>query len=101
MAAMVQESHKPITALANVAARRQPCLVIVHSKELLNQWVERIEKFLDIPQEEIGVIGSGKRRISPNTQDRVPLHGNVNYYFPHTAYIDIYPLHLSKKSRVI
>ncbi len=46
-----------------IAARRQPALVIVHTKELLNQWIDRIETFLGIPRSEIGVIGAGKKTI--------------------------------------
>jgi superfamily II DNA or RNA helicase len=56
-------SGKTITALATIAERRQPCLVIVHSKELLSQWIESIEMFLGIPQSEIGIIGNGVKRI--------------------------------------
>jgi superfamily II DNA or RNA helicase len=37
--------------------------VIVHTKELLQQWVERIETFLRNPRSEIGVIGAGKMTI--------------------------------------
>lgn len=37
---------KTIMALAVIAARRQPTLVVVHTKELLYQWLERIEPLL-------------------------------------------------------
>jgi len=50
-------SGKTIMALFIVAARKQPSLIIVHTKELLNQWVERIETFLEIDRDEIGIIG--------------------------------------------
>lgn len=56
-------SGKTVIGLALVAARRQPALVIVHTKELLNQWIDRIETFLGIPRSEIGVIGAGKKTI--------------------------------------
>ncbi|EFK09502.1 helicase C-terminal domain protein [delta proteobacterium NaphS2] len=36
---------------------------MVHTKELLNQWLERIQSFLGIPVKEIGSIGAGKKRI--------------------------------------
>ena len=36
---------------------------MVHTVELLNQWVARIETFLGIPKLEIGVIGSGKMKL--------------------------------------
>jgi superfamily II DNA or RNA helicase len=50
-------------ALALVARRQQPTLVVVHTRELLEQWVERIGTFLGIPASEVGVIGNGKKRI--------------------------------------
>jgi superfamily II DNA or RNA helicase len=64
---------KTVVALSIIAERQQPALVIVHSKELLNQWIERIEQFLGIPPEEIGIIGTGKKRIG----DRITI-GIVN-----------------------
>jgi superfamily II DNA or RNA helicase len=56
-------SGKTVMALSIISERRQPTLIIVHSKELLNQWIERIEQFLGIPREEIGIIGNGKMKI--------------------------------------
>jgi len=46
-----------------IAARRQPALVIVHTKELLNQWIDRAETFLGISAKEVGIIGDGKHTI--------------------------------------
>ncbi|MBI5591677.1 MAG: DEAD/DEAH box helicase [Deltaproteobacteria bacterium] len=56
-------SGKTVMALAIIAARKQPALIVVHTKELLTQWIDRIETFLGIPKAEIGVIGGGKMRI--------------------------------------
>jgi superfamily II DNA or RNA helicase len=56
-------SGKTVIALAIIAERRQPALVVVHTRELLSQWVARIHSFLGIPVDEIGVIGGGKMRI--------------------------------------
>jgi superfamily II DNA or RNA helicase len=56
-------SGKTVIALAAIAARRQPALVVVHTKELLNQWMDRIQAFLQIPRQEIGQIGAGKQII--------------------------------------
>lgn len=55
---------KTVMALALIAERKQPCLVIVHTKELLLQWVDRIEQFLGI---EAGQVGNGKFNIQPLT----------------------------------
>ena len=56
-------SGKTVIALSIIAERLQPTLVVVHTKELLNQWIERIGQFLGIPAAEVGVIGGGKKRI--------------------------------------
>lgn len=54
---------KTVMALYMIAVRAQPALIIVHTKELARQWIERISRFLAIPRDEIGLIGSGKREI--------------------------------------
>lgn len=56
-------SGKTVMALALIAQRRQPALVVVHSKELLDQWVDRIGTFLGIPGRKVGVIGNDKQKI--------------------------------------
>jgi superfamily II DNA or RNA helicase len=53
-------SGKTTMALYMIAQRMQPALIVVHTKELLNQWMDRIQQFLNIPESEIGIIGSGK-----------------------------------------
>lgn len=53
---------KTIMGLKIVADKKQPALIIVHRRQLLKQWVERIEGFLGIPKKDIGVIGQGKRK---------------------------------------
>lgn len=49
-------SGKTIMALALIAGRRQPTLVVVHTKELLQQWRQRVHDFLGI---EAGQVGDG------------------------------------------
>lgn len=56
-------SGKTIMGLKIIADKRQLALIIVHRKQLLNQWMERIEAFLKIPKTEIGKIGQGKAKI--------------------------------------
>jgi superfamily II DNA or RNA helicase len=56
-------SGKTVMALAMIAQRRQPALVVVHTKELLEQWIDRIGTFLGIPARKVGIIGGGKKRI--------------------------------------
>ncbi|MFZ5775044.1 MAG: DEAD/DEAH box helicase [Thermodesulfobacteriota bacterium] len=57
-------SGKTVIALAIIARRRQPTLVLVHTKELLHQWAERARAFLDV---EPGLIGDGHFDIKPLT----------------------------------
>ncbi len=51
---------KTVCGLSLIAQRRQPALIVVHTRDLAMQWVERIEQFLDIPARKVGMIGSGK-----------------------------------------
>ncbi len=56
-------SGKTIIAMATIAERKQPTLIITHTSTLCAQWVDRIHAFLGIPVEQIGVIGGGKKKI--------------------------------------
>jgi len=53
-------SGKTVIGLKIIAEKRQPALIIVHRKQLLEQWIERTEAFLGIPKKEIGRIGGGQ-----------------------------------------
>lgn len=57
-------SGKTVMALKIIAERKQPTLIIVHNKELLYQWQDRIREFLHI---EAGQAGDGKFDIQPVT----------------------------------
>jgi len=57
-------SGKTVMALKIVAERKQPTLIIVHNKELLLQWRERIVEFL---QTKPGLAGDGRYDIQPVT----------------------------------
>ncbi len=56
---------KTVMALAVIARRRQPALIIVHTRELMYQWRERILEFTGLDQEEIGLIGDGHNAPTP------------------------------------
>jgi superfamily II DNA or RNA helicase len=56
-------SGKTIVALKIISDKQQPALIIVHRKQLVEQWVERLETFLGIPKNEIGKIGQGKSKV--------------------------------------
>lgn len=53
---------KTIVASALIAHRARNTLVLVHRRELLSQWVERLGSFLQIDPKQIGTIGAGKRK---------------------------------------
>lgn len=54
-------SGKTIIGLELIARLQQPALIITHKKQIFDQWVERIEHFLNIPKREIGQFKSGKK----------------------------------------
>ena len=56
-------SGKTIVGLKIISEKLQPALIIVHRKQLVEQWSERIETFLGIPKAEIGKIGQGKSKV--------------------------------------
>jgi superfamily II DNA or RNA helicase len=56
-------SGKTIMGLAIVAHKKQPTLIIVHRKQLFDQWVERIQSFLGIAESFIGKIAQGHQKI--------------------------------------
>lgn len=56
-------SGKTVMALKIVAEKQQQALIIVHRKQLVSQWQERIEAFLGIAKKDIGKIGQGKISI--------------------------------------
>jgi superfamily II DNA or RNA helicase len=45
-----------------MAQRKINTLILVHRKQLLDQWVERINQFLGIPKSEIGCFGGSKKK---------------------------------------
>ncbi len=56
-------SGKTVMALHVIAERKQPALVICHTKELMNQWQARAVEYLGLSENEIGLIGDGKKEI--------------------------------------
>jgi len=56
-------SGKTIIGLEIVARKKLPALILVHRKQILDQWVERIQEFLGIPKVHIGQYSGTKKRI--------------------------------------
>jgi superfamily II DNA or RNA helicase len=52
---------KTVVAAYLIAQRKVNTLVVVHRRQLLDQWVKALSKFLGIAPEELGQIGGGKR----------------------------------------
>jgi superfamily II DNA or RNA helicase len=55
---------KTVIAAWLIAARKVNTLVLVHRRQLLDQWRERLAAFLNLPIKSIGQIGGGRRRES-------------------------------------
>ena len=53
---------KTVVAAWLIAQRGVNTLILVHRRQLLQQWVERLSTFLDLPSQTIGRIGAGQRR---------------------------------------
>lgn len=54
---------KTVLAAAMIAARGVNTLVLVHRKQLMDQWVERLETFLNLERKEIGCLGGGRKSL--------------------------------------
>jgi superfamily II DNA or RNA helicase len=62
-------SGKTVVGLYMIANRKQPSMVVVHTRDLAFQWMEKVTEFLNIPADEIGMIGGGETRVG----DRITL----------------------------
>jgi len=54
---------KTVMALWLICQRQQKTIIIVHTKQLAEQWEERIRSFIKVNDYEVGFIGDGKFRI--------------------------------------
>lgn len=53
---------KTVVGAAIIARRQVNTLILVHRRELMEQWKERLAAFLDVPAGSIGMIGGGKEK---------------------------------------
>jgi superfamily II DNA or RNA helicase len=53
---------KTVMACALIAERKQPTLILAHSKPLLEQWRSQLQTLLDLSSEQIGQLGGGRRK---------------------------------------
>jgi len=54
---------KTVLAAWMISERGVNTLVLVHRRQLMDQWVERLEEFLDLEAREIGRLGGGRRKL--------------------------------------
>jgi len=55
---------KTVVACYIMAKRQVNTLVVVHRRQLQEQWKVRLEQFLEIDSNQIGQIGAGKRKLT-------------------------------------
>lgn len=55
---------KTVVGASLIAERQTSTLIIVHRKQLLEQWKERLFTFLDLEKDDVGQIGGGKHKPS-------------------------------------
>lgn len=55
---------KTVVACYVLAQRKVNTLVLVHRRQLQEQWKVRLEQFLDVDSSYIGLIGAGKRKLT-------------------------------------
>jgi len=55
---------KTVVAAAMIAARKVSTLILVHRRQLMEQWAARLHSFLNLPEENLGQIGGGMRKPS-------------------------------------
>jgi superfamily II DNA or RNA helicase/very-short-patch-repair endonuclease len=55
---------KTVLAAWLIARRGVNSLILVHRQQLLEQWVERLASFLDVPTKSIGRLGGGRKSLT-------------------------------------
>jgi superfamily II DNA or RNA helicase len=53
---------KTVVAAWLIAQRKVNTLVLVHRRQLLDQWIERLAAFLNVTAKSIGRIGGGRHK---------------------------------------
>ncbi|MBI2066914.1 MAG: DEAD/DEAH box helicase family protein [Deltaproteobacteria bacterium] len=55
---------KTVVAAWMIVSRKTNTLILVHRKQLMDQWRERLSMFLGLPPKSIGVIGGGRSKAT-------------------------------------
>ena len=53
---------KTVLAIRMMAERGVNTLILVHRRQLMDQWIERLKGFSSLPHDAIGMIGGGRRK---------------------------------------
>lgn len=59
------KSGKTVIALRMIAQRHQPTMILVPNTSLLDHWKEKLVRFLNLPPDEVGIVGQGGFKIGP------------------------------------
>jgi superfamily II DNA or RNA helicase len=57
-------SGKTVIGIELIARKKQPALILVHKKQIYDQWLQRIENFLGISKKDIGQVCGSKKKFS-------------------------------------
>src|SRR3984893_5253209 len=55
---------KTVLAAWLIAQRQVNTLILVHRRQLMDQWIERLSEFLGVPAKTIGCLGSGRKKLT-------------------------------------
>lgn len=55
---------KTVVAAQIIAERKVNTLVLVHRRQLLDQWRARLAEFLGLPEAAVGALGGGRRKLT-------------------------------------
>jgi superfamily II DNA or RNA helicase len=53
---------KTVVAIRMIAERAVNTLILVHRRLLMDQWIERLAAFSNLPRQAVGIIGGGRRK---------------------------------------
>ncbi|HEX3624957.1 MAG TPA: DEAD/DEAH box helicase family protein [Verrucomicrobiae bacterium] len=55
---------KTVIAAWLIAQRRVNTIILVHRQQLLEQWIERLSAFLNVPAKSLGRLGGGRKKLT-------------------------------------
>jgi len=61
--AIFTRGGKSFIALEAIYTLRKPTLILVTTKELLQTWLDYLERYLGVPKHSVGILGAGERKL--------------------------------------